>query len=272
MINNLAETSPAAEYAEEAGRIYVEVEAFRGPMALLLSLIQQHKVDIYAIPVALIADRFIESLERMERLDLEITSEFLVLAAQLLYLKSRELLPRPQKTEEELAEEESLKQDLVDRVIVYRAFREAAAFLRERDQSEAAPFFRVIDQEEIWAALPRPNPLQGVPLAALGRVFAGVLARAEEGERADTLETEEIQLDLMIRAIMRRVLLHPEGLLFARLIAFRSRLELIIAFAAVLELLRSGRLRAVQSETAADIFLAPTDKAREYADLPAGAL
>ncbi|MDR1604128.1 MAG: segregation/condensation protein A [Gracilibacteraceae bacterium] len=273
MSKNFAAAPAAAEYAEEAGGIFVEVEAFRGPLALLLSLIHQHKVDIYAIPIALIADRFIESLERMERLDLEITSEFLVLAAQLLYLKSRELLPRPQKTEEELAEEESLKQDLVERVIVYRAFREAALFLGERVQTEAAPFFRTIDQEEVWAALPRPNPLEGVPLAALERVFAAVLARAEVGAgEIDTLEVEEIQVDLMIRAIMRRVLLNPEGLLFSRLIAFRSRLELIIAFIAVLELLRGGRLRAVQSGETADIFVVPTAKAREYADLPAAAL
>ncbi|MDR1069406.1 MAG: segregation/condensation protein A [Gracilibacteraceae bacterium] len=262
----------AAAPVEESSKIYVDLEAFQGPLDLLLSLIRQHKVDIYAIPVALIADRFIESLAQMEKLDLEITSEFLVLAAQLLYLKSRELLPRPQKTEDELAEEELLKQDIVDRVVIYGAYKEAAAFLRERSRAEAAPFFRAVDLEELWAALPRPNPLRGVSLAALNRVFAAALAKAEKEEETAMLATEEIQMDMMIRGIMRRVLLRPEGLLFSRLFAYRSRLEIIIAFAAVLELLRGGRLRAAQSETTGDIFIVPTPKAREYADSPDGGL
>ncbi|MDR1962029.1 MAG: segregation/condensation protein A [Gracilibacteraceae bacterium] len=255
------------DYADEgSGKIYVAVEAFRGPMDLLVSLIRQHKVDIYDIPIALIADRFVESLAQMEKLDLEITSEFLVLAAQLLFLKSRELLPRPQKSAEELAEEEILKQDLVDRVIVYRAYKDAADFLRARDREGGTPFFRDIDVNELLTALPRPDPLEGVTLAALGRIFAGVLARAEDEERTDTLDAEEIQIDMMVRGIMRRVLLHPEGLLFSRLVSRRSRLELIIAFIAVLELLRGGRLRAFQGEGAEEIFIAPADKARDFAD------
>ncbi|MDR0434888.1 MAG: segregation/condensation protein A, partial [Gracilibacteraceae bacterium] len=154
----------AAAPAGESGGIYVEVAAFQGPLDLLLNLIRQHKVDIYAIPIALIADRFIESLAQMEKLDLEITSEFLVLAAQLLYLKSRELLPRPQKTEDELAEEELMKQDIVDRVLIYSAYKKAASFLRERSLAETAPFFREVDLEELWSALPRPDPLRGVSI------------------------------------------------------------------------------------------------------------
>jgi segregation and condensation protein A len=106
----------------------------------------------------------------------------------------------------------------------------------------------------------------------LNRAFAAVLVRAEEGEQTATLETEEIQIELMIRGIIRRALLRPEGLPFVRLFAYRSRLEIIIAFVAVLELLRGGLLRARASENADDIFIIPTAKAREYADLPEKAL
>lgn len=76
---------------------YVELPAFQGPLDLLLHLIQQEKIDIYDIPVAQIADQFIEAVRQMEDLDMEVTSEFLVLAAQLLYIKSRYLLPKTKK-------------------------------------------------------------------------------------------------------------------------------------------------------------------------------
>jgi len=107
----------------------VELPAYQGPLDLLLTLIQQEKVDIYDIPIARIADQFVEVVRHMESMDMEVTTEFLVLAAQLLYIKSRELLPKLPKDEQKQVEEEDLRQELVERLLAYRAFKQVAKVL-----------------------------------------------------------------------------------------------------------------------------------------------
>ena len=109
---------------------YVELPIFQGPMDLLLHLIQQEKVDIYDIPIAQITDQFIEVVRQMEILDIEVTSEFVILAAQLLQIKSRTLLPKPPRDSEDI-EGEDPRQELVERILTYRAFKEAASALSE---------------------------------------------------------------------------------------------------------------------------------------------
>ncbi len=98
---------------------------------------------------------------------MDITSEFLVLAAQLLYLKSRQLLPKPQKTEEEILLEEELKQDLVERLVTYRAFKNMANYLASRVESSGTRYFPEIDLEEIMAKMKPPNPLNGIEMGDL---------------------------------------------------------------------------------------------------------
>jgi segregation and condensation protein A len=253
------------ESAEEEGNelLYVDVGAFQGPLALLLSLIQKHKVDIYDIPLALIADRFVASLELMQVLDLEVTSEFLLMAAQLVYLKSRELLPKP-RPPEELAEDERLKTDLVERLLVYRLYRETADFLRERDCEAGGHFLREVDVAGLRELFPPMNPVLGVEPEKLAQLFFDLLAKAEaETEMSETYMTvEEIPMAEMLTKLLRRLLLYPQGVLFEKLLRFRSRLEMIVAFLALLELLRSGRAR-VQTGGAGEIFVVPTADAAD---------
>lgn len=243
---------------------YVELPSFQGPLDLLLHLIQQNKVDIYDIPIVLIADQFIVTLKQMEAFDADIASEFLVLAATLLYLKSRSLLPRPQKTQEEIEHEEELKQDLVERLIVYRAFKEIASFLNAKEVSSGIRYFREVDPNEIIATMKQPNPLTGIELADLLQAFQTVLSRVEEGEDIHYIQAEEIPVEMMLDDIMRRLMLHPAGMKFSQLLRYRSRVEIVVAFVALLELLKEGRVRAEQSSLSHDIFLVPTSKAWDY--------
>ena len=243
---------------------YIELPAFQGPLDLLLHLIQQNKVDIYDIPILLIADQFIATVKQMEAFDLDIATEFLVLAATLLYLKSRSLLPRPQKTQEEIEQEEELKQDLVERLIAYRAFKEIASFLNTKEVSSGNRYFREIDPNEIIAKMKQPSPLEGIVLDDLLQAFQTVLMRVEEGEDIQYIQTEEIPVELMLDDIMRRLMLHPAGMKFSQLLRYRSRVEIVVAFVALLELLKEGQVRAEQSSPAHDIFLVPTTKAWDY--------
>lgn len=243
----------------------VEVPAFQGPLDLLLHLIQQEKVDIYDIPVAWIADQFVQAMLAMEALDMEITSEFLVLAAQLLYLKSLSLLPKPPKQADN-GEEEDPRRELVERLVAYRAFKEAALELGNRESSSGQRFFHQVDIESILATLPAPDPLDGVDFSDLLKAFLSVIERAKAGEEVTRVQPDEIPVQVMADDVLRRVLLYPEGLRFRHLLRAGSRMELVVTFLALLELLKDGKIRAEQAAPRAEIFLIATDLARQFGE------
>lgn len=243
---------------------YVELPVFQGPLDLLLSLIQQNKMDIYDIPLAVIADQFISSVRRMGELDMEITSEFLVLAAQLLYLKSRSLLPKPQKTEEEIEQEEGLKQDLIERLVTYKAYKSIATFLSGKESATGNKYFRDVDMEEILARFKPQNPLQGIELDDLFNAFHDILTRVATGNDIQYVQIEEIPVDVMVTDITRRLILAPSGMKFSQLLRYGSRIEIVVAFIAMLELLKDGRIRAEQSDKGNDIYIVPTPKAWDF--------
>lgn len=241
----------------------VELPAFQGPLDLLLQLIQAEKVDIYDIPISRIAEQFMQAVEAMESLDMEVTSEFLVLAAQLLYIKSRYLLPKLLKTEESTAEEDP-RQELVERLVSYKAYRQAAQWLGGLEENSGQRFFREEDIETLLGNVQTVNPLEGVCFADLWQAFRTVLTRAEKGEEVHLLKPEEIALEVMLKDVWRRVLLHPQGIGLHLLLRTRCRLEVVVAFLALLELLKDGRIRAEQSSARSEIFLFPTSKAWEF--------
>lgn len=244
----------------------VELPAYQGPLDLLLTLIQQEKVDIYDIPIARIADQFVEALNHLGSMDMEVTSEFLVLAAQLLYIKSRELLPKPPKIEQSEADEEDLRQELVERLITYRTFKQAAQLLARLDTSSARSYFRDVNVEELISNVPPEDPLKGIGFDDLWQAFCRVIERAEKGEEIQHVEPDEIAIEKVLADVLRRVLLHPKGMYFYQLMRIGSRMEMVVSFLALLELLKSGKVRAEQPALLSDIMLFPTAKAWEFAE------
>lgn len=244
---------------------HVELPAFQGPLDLLLQLIQAEKVDIYDIPIARIADQFILAVQEMESLDIEVTSEFLVLAAQLLYIKSRYLLPKPAKLEEDWTDAADPRQELVDRLLSYRAYKQAANTLGVLEMGSGQRFFREVDLDSLLKSF-QEDPLKGVSFEDLWRAFRTVLSRAEKGEEIRHLEPDEIAIEVMMQDIWRRVLLHQKGIGLRQLLRTGSRMETVVAFIAMLELLKDGRLRAEQASAQSEIFLFPAGKAWEFTE------
>ena len=242
----------------------VELPAYQGPLDLLLTLIQQEKVDIYDIPIARIADQFVEVVRQMESIDMEVTTEFLVLAAQLLYIKSRELLPKLPKDEQKQVEEEDLRQELVERLLAYRAFKQVAKVLEGLETSSGRSYFREVNVEGLLADVKPEDPLKGIAFDDLWQAFCRVIERAEKGEEIRYVEPDEIAIDMMLADVLRRVVLHPKGMRFNQLMRIGSRMEMIVSFLAVLELLKSGKVRAEQATLLSDIMLFPTKKAWEF--------
>lgn len=242
----------------------VELPAYQGPLDLLLTLIQQEKIDIYDIPIARVADQFVEALQKMEFLDMEVTTEFLVLAAQLLYMKSRELLPKTKKVAEDPTEEEDLRQELVERLITYRTFKQAAKIFEEMETSSGQSYYREVDVESLLANSQPNDPLKGVTFNDLWQAFCKVIERAEAGEEIQHVAPDEIAIDVMLEDVLRRVLLQPKGIRFTRLLRIGSRMEKVVSFLALLELLKSGKVRAEQPARLSDIMIFPTEKAWEF--------
>ena len=122
----------------------VQLAVFAGPLDLLLHLIERSELDIYDIPIAVIAEQFLAYLQTMELLNLEIAGEFLVMAATLMQIKARMLLPKPitLDTGSDEEEEEDPRRELVDRLLEYRRFKEAAGLLRQREEEQATLYPR----------------------------------------------------------------------------------------------------------------------------------
>lgn len=244
----------------------VELPAFQGPLDLLLTLIQQEKLNIYDIPIARIADQFMEAVKQMESMDMEITSEFLVLSAQLLYIKSRELLPKSPKLAQEQGEEEDLRQELVERLLAYRTYKQAAHIFETMERTSGRSFYREVDVEDLLADAEPEDPLKGVTFDDLWLAFCKVIERAERGEEIRHVQPDEIAIEMMLSDVLRRVLLHPHGMRFAQLMRSGSRMEVVVSFLALLELLKSGKIRAEQPAVLSDIMLYPTQKAWEFTE------
>ena len=139
----------------------VQLEAFEGPLDLLLYLVKKDEVDIYDISIERITTQYLEYLETFEVLHIEVAGEFLVMAANLLYIKSRTLLPKDQQLPEEEAEEDDPRWELIRQLIEYRKFKEAAAHLRDQEDLQAALFPRAVSLDPSHAPVLDENMLIG---------------------------------------------------------------------------------------------------------------
>lgn len=234
----------------------VKLENFEGPLDLLLFLIQENEIDIYDIPVALVTKQYLEYLELMQLLDLDVGGEFLLMAATLIRIKAKMLLPRHRVDDE--TEEGDPRQELVQRLLEYRQFKEAAFVLGDQADKYDDVFFRISssDIEEIDLA---PEALgeiigPGLNLWDLLRAFKGVLDRGGDVfER--TIERETVSIEDRTNEILFR-LHHRHGFFFRELFAEEhSRLIMVVTFLALLELIRQRKVDITQTELLGDVWL-----------------
>lgn len=232
--------------------ILYKLENFEGPLDLLLTLIQKNKVSIYDIPIVEITDQYLEAIDGIEESSLDNTGDFIVMAAQLLYIKSKMLLP---KNDEE--EEEDPREELAQRLLEYQKYKEASKELRKSEFSSKYMVFR--DEEEIKFPIPEYNRHHEV--SALIDAFNSILARRIRKEkptkRAFTgiVGREKVSVDDMVEKICKR--LHKSGRIQFKLL-FReedSKPELIATFLAVLEMIKLNRLYADYNENTKDFVL-----------------
>jgi segregation and condensation protein A len=228
----------------------IKLEAFEGPMALLLHLIDKNRIDIYDIPVAAVAEQYLAYLRAWSEFNMEVATEFLTMASTLLLIKSRMLLPKPVKTEETgEIEEEDPRAALVEKLIEYRRYREAGDALQQLLRLRQRYIHRPPQAFTVERALPKGLTIEDL-LAAFSSLWETV------AEEFRTIAREEVTVQDKMADIV--------GLLesFGGRMEFRqalkrsgSKVEIVSAFLAILELIRMKRIRVQQPEAFGQIFL-----------------
>jgi len=252
------EPVPATTAAQEAAgdRIFtghpVKLPLFEGPLDLLLFLIERQEIDIYDIPIATITEQYLQYLAMLEAFDVEVAADFLVMAATLIEIKSRMLLPREEQPEEEQTEEGvDPRAELVARLLEYKQYKEVSTMLRQRQQEQAYVFTRLLTDEES----PDNFVLVGMTADHLWAAFQQALARAERAGPQQIIKPRFSVREKMA-LIMRRVLSTGDGISFVALFEDdRSKLEVIVTFLALLELIRLHRIRVRQRQSFGEIMI-----------------
>lgn len=233
--------------AESHDELKIKLGEFAGPLDLLLYLIRQEQANIFDIPIAKITDEYLNYIRLMKHLDIAVAADFLVMAATLIEIKSKMLLPRdPSAVEEE--EIDDPRKELVDRLLEYEKFKAAAEMLYEKTTIEQAVFPRgKIESDE-------HNAEVSATVFDLLTVFQKILSRHKEVVTME-IHREEISLADMIRDLKTRIFAAGELNVAKFFEGLETKRELVTAFVAVLEIVRTESVRLMQRKTFGDIIL-----------------
>lgn len=224
----------------------IKLDVFEGPLDLLLYLIKKNQIDIYNIPVAIITEQYLQHLELMRSLDLDLAGEYLVMAATLIHIKSRMLLPAEEK-EEESEEEQDPRAELVRQLLEYQSFKEAALNLGSRNILER-DFFKRGEMAVEPVELDEAETLVEVSIFELVEAFRQAVATLEKEDLLE-IDRERISLSDRISEILED-LSREKSLTFEELLKkLPGRRGIIYTFLAILELMKMQIIRAFQSQT-----------------------
>jgi segregation and condensation protein A len=252
--------------------IPLKLQVFEGPMDLLMHLIEKNKIDIYDIPIVTITDQYLDYVHRMEHNDMNVTSEFLVMAATLLDIKSRMLLPREENEE---GEEEDPRDELVRRLLEYKMYKYMSEELKEKNRHAGMSYFRPQDlPEEVRSYVPPLNYEELIgdrTVQSLETVFKEVLKRKKSSvdpvrSGFGKIQKEEISVadrELYIRAYLAE---HPHADFREMLELENSKEEIIVTFLVILELMKHQKIRITQEEAFGRILIDLIDPGEEKAE------
>lgn len=228
----------------------VKTQAFEGPLDLLLHLIKKNEIDIYDIPIADITRQYLEYLEIMKTLNLDVAGEFLVVAATLLHIKSRMLLPVPEEPQQD---EEDPRADLVRQLLEYQSIKEAAFSLDKREMLDRDVFVRKAFPEE-FEVEERDVDLEGLTLFGLIEAFKKVIAELPE-EAAHEVFAERVSISDKISLILEALDTEDNVSFYDLLKGARRRQDVIVTFLAILELMKLKMIKAHQAQACGPIWV-----------------
>jgi segregation and condensation protein A len=233
---------------ETTSQPIVELEIFQGPLDLLLYLINKNEINIYDIPIAVITQQYLDHLELMKELNLNVAAEFIMLAVQLIEIKIRMLLPKPPR--EDGQEEEDLRRPLVEQLLEYQKYKLAAQALRDREAGAELLWGRPASAEE---DAPREELVEA-SLYDLVYAFAVLLKKTQKREALE-IEADQFSVKQKIQELTEYMEDHETFSLLEYAKTLEARVEMIVLFLAILEMIRLSMLRIFQGETFGDILV-----------------
>ena len=247
----------------------VKLQVFEGPLDLLLYLLEKNKVNIYDIPIVEITEQYMEYIREMKRQDLEVLSEFLVMAATLVDIKSRMLLPSNPDSEEE---EEDPRAELVQQLLEYKMYKYMSYELRDRQVDGEKLFYKgatIPDEvKEYEEPVDLDTLLDGLTLTKLNDIFQDILKR--QADKTDPIrskfgkiEKEEVTLPEKLEYVYEYAKVHHRFSFRDLLKKQASKVQIIVTFLAVLELMKTGEIQVYQEHTFDDIIITSDEGLRQ---------
>ena len=242
----------------ETNKYKIKIDNFEGPLDLLCHLIEKNKMNIYDISISEITDQYMAYINSMQEMSLEVTGDFLIMASNLLYMKSKTLLPVEKDEDEE--SEEDMKEELISRIIEYKKIKEATEVLKFNNEKFSARHYKL--PEKITFEKARPKLEKEYPNDLLPNIFMKIATdnmnkinhRASDVNRL--IESEKVTVKSKIKDILRGILKNGK-VVFNKMfnIEKKSKIEVITAFMAMLELNRASRISIEQEYNFGDISL-----------------
>ncbi|MCP8616747.1 segregation/condensation protein A [Salirhabdus salicampi] len=235
----------------------VKIDAFEGPLDLLLHLINRYEIDIYDIPVAEITEQYMAYIQTMQQLELDVASEYLVMAATLIALKSQMLLPNQEVDVEDDDYEEDPREELIQRLIQYRKFKGAAEQLKERELDKNQIYTRPPANLEQYMS--EPSTVQNFGEVSMFDLLSALQKLFQRKKWEQPLETrihkQEIPIDQRMEQILNLVKESSGGVSFQQLFPYKVKSHIVVTFISILELMKSRKVMCQQDENFADIIL-----------------
>ena len=241
--------------------ISVKLQVFEGPLDLLLHLIDKNKVNIYYIPIVLITDQYLEYVNAMDKQDLDVVSEFLVMAATLIDIKCRMLLPKPVNEDEE---EEDPRRELVERLLEYKKYKLIAEELKDMSVDAEKNMYKVPTIPDEVAKYEAPVDMQAllsdITLAKLNNIFSQIMKRQVDKidpirSKFGKIEKEEVNQEEKIEELMEYAREHGKFSFRDLLLSQASKMQIIVMFLAVLEMMKIGKITITQEDIFDDIII-----------------
>ena len=245
-------------------RFRVDLDIYSGPLDLLFYLVRKHELDILDIPIAKVIEQYMQLLEVLEAIDVNATGDFLELASRLMETKSRLLLPRHEQQEEEPLEDP--RQDLVQKLLEYKKYKDAASRLDEQGRIWRQRYARRTRDLPEHSIRPEEQPIQEVELWDLVSAFGRVIRKSEAAEPSN-IRSEETPIEVYMQRIRSRLARTPRIAFAALFDGERTRLEQVGMFLALLELIRHERVQVQQKSLFAEIWVMEGGDAAPWTDL-----
>lgn len=240
----------------------IKIENFEGPFDLLLHLIKKNKMDIYDIKIYDITNQYLEYVKAMEEMDLEITSEFIVISATLIEIKSKMLLPKPKIDENAVdSDEKDPREELINKLIEYRKFKESAKFFKDREQGIGRMFSKKPEIiEEKNKSFDPKDFLKGVTMLHLFEIYSKLMNVYKNKINTENVINKEIPLDKFKIEdkidYLKEIMINDKKIVFSNIVKHCShKMEVVVTFLALLELMKLRVIKVVQENNFKEIYV-----------------